>query len=249
MHRSGRVGLVVVLTLVTLIVLSVTAWAWSLPLQRGLAAALTAQLTATPTRTPRPLTPAPTLMPLDLVVVAFTPTPSPAVAITAAPTCAVTPESMPEYLAKIVGQYGMDPARRFIVVDQDRQKMTIWDPGAPLPVRELPVSTADEAQGYRTPAWYGLVGRYWGTFFAYGTYADEGWYLYDDYDGSVLIHSAPYTWVDGKKIYEDLDALGKYPASHGCIRLIPEDAAWLTAWRPQGVPLVILARTNRMATR
>ncbi len=156
---------------------------------------------------------------------------------------------MPEYLAEIVAQYGMDPARRFIVVDQDHQKMTIWDPGSPQPVRELPVSTADVAQGYRTPAWYGLVGQYWGTFFAYGTYADEGWYLYDDYDGSVLIHSAPYTWVDGKKVYEELDALGKYPASHGCVRLTPEDAAWFTAWRPQGVPLVILARTNSGATR
>ena len=94
----------------------------------------------------------------------------------------------------------------------------------------------------RTPAWYGLVGKYWGTFHAYGAYADEGWYLYDDPTGSILIHSAPYRLIDGKKHYEGLDALGNYPASHGCIRLRPEDAAWFTSWKPQGVPLAILPK-------
>jgi lipoprotein-anchoring transpeptidase ErfK/SrfK len=59
-----------------------------------------------------------------------------------------------------------------------------------------------------------------------------------------LIHSAPYRLVDGKKVYEDLDALGNYPASHGCIRLAPEDAAWFTAWKPQGAPLVVLPRKS-----
>jgi lipoprotein-anchoring transpeptidase ErfK/SrfK len=134
----------------------------------------------------------------------------------------------------------MDPSRRFIVVDPNIQRMTIWEPGKA--VRELPISTGDEGQGYYTLAWYGLVGKYWGTFHAFGTYADEGWYLFDDPTGSILIHSAPYELVDGKKVYEDLDALGNYPASHGCIRLTPDDARWFTAWQPQGVPLVILPK-------
>jgi lipoprotein-anchoring transpeptidase ErfK/SrfK len=48
--------------------------------------------------------------------------------------------------------------------------------------------------------------------------------------------------VNGAKVYEDLEAIGSYPASHGCIRLRPEDARWFTEWRPQGVPLVILPK-------
>ncbi len=105
----------------------------------------------------------------------------------------------------------------------------------------MPVSTGDETRGYRTLAWYGLVGEYWGTFNAFGVYADEGWYLFED-AGSILIHGAPYKLVDGQKVYEDMDSLGASPASRGCIRLAPEDAAWFSAWQPQGTPIVILPR-------
>ena len=119
--------------------------------------------------------------------------------------------------------------------------MFVWDPAAEAPLRELPVSTGDESRGYRTPPWYGLVGKYEGTFQSFGVYADEGWYLFEDH-GKILIHGAPYKLVDGQKVYEDMEALGAYPASHGCIRLVPEDAAWFTEWNPQGVPLVILPK-------
>ena len=105
----------------------------------------------------------------------------------------------------------------------------------------MPVSTGDESRGYRTLAWYGLVGEYWGTFNAFGVYADEGWYLFED-AGTILIHGSPYRLVDGEKVYEDMGALGAYPASRGCIRLTPEDARWFTEWQPQGVPIVILPK-------
>lgn len=176
-------------------------------------------------------------MPLVVALPTQEPTPRPS------PTPAMTPEPLPPLLAEVVVQYGMDPARRFIVVDQDGQRMYIWDPGRP--VRELKVSTGDESIGYPTPPWYGLVGRYWGTFFGFGVWADEGWYLFDDPTGSNLIHSAPYRWEGGRKVYQGLDALGNYPASHGCIRLHPDDAAWFTAWGPQGVPIVILPKTAK----
>ena len=166
------------------------------------------QLTATPTKTPRPTTPEPGLVPVDLIIVAPTATPAPTPLPTSQPD--TESDAMPAYLAKVVARYGMDVGRRFVVVDPDRQLMTIWDPGKPL--REMPVSTGDETRGYRTPAWYGLIGDYWGTFHAFGTYADDGWYLYED-AGSILIHGAPYELVDGQKVYEDLDALGNYPAS------------------------------------
>lgn len=241
-RKTGRAGLILLLVLAVLAGLTVTVWAtWGSAWRGSLRAAGEARLTATPTRTPRPVTRTPKRGPIEPVILAFTATPVPTSAPTAEPTAQKPkPDALPPYLAQVVAQYGMNPARRFIIIDPNSQRMTVWEPGQPT--RELPISTGDEEQGYRTPAWYGLVGKYWGTFHAFGAYADEGWYLYDDPTGSILIHSAPYELIDGKKHYEDLDALGNYPASHGCIRLLPEDARWFTAWKPQGVPLVILPK-------
>lgn len=238
-----RAGTMLILALIVLIALSVTVWAawgdsWRSRIVLLGETALAA--TPTPTRTPRPGTVAPTLTVVEPPVVAFTPTSAPTpVPPTATPATAVTPEPLPADLAAVAAAYGIDPARRFIVIDPNTQQMTIWEPGQP--VRKLPVSTGDEERGYRTPAWYGLVGKYWGTFHAFGVYADEGWYLYED-SGSVLIHGAPYKLVNGQKVYQELDAIGNYPASRGCIRLRPEDARWFTEWKPEGVPLVVLPR-------
>ncbi len=69
-------------------------------------------------------------------------------------------------------------------------------------------------------------------------WADEAWYLYPSL-GSILVHSLPYLWHNGYKVYLEADALGTRPASHGCIRLAPEDAAWLTAYNPQGALMTI----------
>jgi len=240
-RATRRTPLVLILAVVLLIVLAGTVWAaWgaarSLPV--GLSAWLDVDATATATRTPRPVTITPTPIPLDLAILAPTATPPPPAP---APQPEVTPGPMPNWLAGVVRQYGMDTDRRFIVIDPKTQKMVVWDPAAEAPLRELLVSTGDETRGYRTPPWYGLVGKYEGTFQSFGVYADEGWYLFEDH-GKILIHSAPYKLVDGQKVYEDMEALGAYPASHGCIRLAPEDAAWFTQWNPQGVPLVILPK-------
>jgi hypothetical protein len=235
---------VLILAAVLLIVLAGTVWAaWggtrSLP--AGVSAWLNVDATATPTRTPRPVTITPPPVPLELAILAPTPTATP---VPPAPALQpeLTPAPMPEWVAEVIRQYGMDPARRFIVIDLKTQQMVVWDPAAEeAPLRELPVSTGDESRGYRTPPWYGLVGKYEGTFQSFGVYADEGWYLFEDH-GSILIHGAPYKLIDGQKVYEDIEALGVYPASHGCIRLAPEDAAWFTTWNPQGVPLAILPK-------
>ena len=236
---------VVVVALALLLLLTVTVWAaWGTGAYTrvlrlsNLGGTFQASLTATPTKTPRPVTPEPTQAPVDLMIVTPGPTAAPPLP-TATPEPATTPKPMPDRLAEVVGQYGIDPSRRFVVVDTATQQMFIWDPGKPA--REIPVSTGDESRGYRTPAWYGLVGKYVGTFQAHNVYADEGWYLFED-AGSILIHSAPYKLVDGVKVYEDMEALGSYPASRGCIRLRPEDARWFTEWDPQGVPIVILPR-------
>lgn len=240
-HRTRQAGVVLLLALLLTVMLSATVWAAWGAARRDLLGRILPDATATPTRTPRPalLTPTPTA--IVPVIVPFTPTPTASPAVAAA-----TPEPLPASLAEVVARYGIDPARRFVVVDLATQRMTVWDPtGSPAMegkiVRELAVSTGDEARGYRTLAWYGLVGRYVGTFNAYGVYADNAWYLFED-AGQILIHSAPYRLVDGQKVYEELDALGSYPASKGCIRLLPEDARWFTQWLPEGVPLVILPK-------
>ena len=74
--------------------------------------------------------------------------------------------------------------------------------------------------------------------------ADDGWWLFDQ-DGNYLIHSLPYTiGPDGDKIYQGKDDLGAAPASRGCIRLAPEDAAWFTFWKPKNTPIIILPYTD-----
>lgn len=130
---------------------------------------------------------------------------------------------------------------RAIFVDQNAQVMHVYENGAEI--RSLPCSTG--LPGRVTPAWVGKVGRYVDTIFSFGVYADEAWYLFKA-SGDILIHGAPYTWVDGTKVYREVDALGRRPSSHGCIRLLPEDARWLTEWNPRGVPMAISPLTREI---
>jgi hypothetical protein len=241
-RSSRRTLLILALAIAIVAALAGAAWAASgtAPFRLGSLLSLSAiEATATPTRTPRPETITPLPAPVELAIVYPTATPEPAATPAATAELPATREPLTPYLIDVVRRYGMDMARRFIVVDLASQTMTVWTPGHPT--RIIPVSTGDESRGYRTLAWYGLVGNYWGTFQAFGVYADEGWYLFED-AGHILIHGAPYKLVDGEKVYEDMDALGAYPASKGCIRLAPEDAAWFTEWNPKGVPIVILPR-------
>ncbi len=229
------------LAAIILIALAGTVWAaWGAawPRWNSILSALVVDATATPTRTPRPETSTPTPATVDLAIVIPTATAQPTVA--PAPAAArPTAEPLMPHLVRVAERYGMDMSRRFVVVDLDSQTMIAWNPGQPT--RIMPVSTGDESRGYRTLAWYGLVGDYWGTFQASDVHADEGWYLFED-AGHILIHSTPYRLVDGQKVYEQVDALGAYPASKGCIRLTPEDAKWFTDWNPKGIPIVILPK-------
>jgi lipoprotein-anchoring transpeptidase ErfK/SrfK len=131
-----------------------------------------------------------------------------------------------------------------ILIDQDTQTMVVYENG--LEIRHIPVSTGKpDQEETMTPAWEGDVGRYVGTFFSFGTWADEAWYLFDHY-GSMLIHGAPYIKENGAKVYQELDALGARPASHGCIRLPPEEAAWFSSWNPQGAHVIIRPLTRKL---
>lgn len=163
-----------------------------------------------------------------------TPSPSATPTATLRPTATATPIPTATPTRPVVS--------RSIFVDQDAQVVHIYENG--VEIKTMPCSTGLPVPGKLTPEWSGRVGKYVGTFFAFGTYCDDAWYLFD-YFGGILIHSAPYTWVDGKKVYQDLEFLGRKPASHGCIRLRPEDAAWLKAWNPQGVPIAISPLTRK----
>lgn len=175
----------------------------------------------------------PTLLPGPTVFAAFTPTTTlrPPASPTALPSATGTPRPSPMPTRGPEASY-----KRLIVVDQDEQMMYVYENGAQI--RSIPCSTGKPGEETHTPAWEGDVGHYVGTFFSFGVFADEGWYLFDHY-GGMLIHGAPYLIENDVKVYQELDVLGVRPASHGCIRLPPEEAAWLTSWEPQGAHVII----------
>jgi hypothetical protein len=134
-RATRRTPLVLALALVLLVALAGTVWAaWGATrsLSGGLSAWLHADATTTPTRTPRPVAVTPTAIPVDLAIFApaATPTPPPPALVPEPPG---TPAPMPDWLAEIVQQYGIDVTRRFVVVDPKTQKMVIWDPAASYP--------------------------------------------------------------------------------------------------------------------
>ena len=179
--------------------------------------------TATPTYTAEPAdTPALSRSPGTLPVVTSTSTATPA----PSPTFTATPfpfDAQPE-------------SARYVYIDQAVQHMYVFEHRTLA--RDIPCSTGLPDSDKYTPAWSGQVGEYWGTFYAFEVYADEAWYLFKS-AGSILVHSLPYTLRNGYKVYQDRDALGVRPASHGCIRISPEDAAWFTSWDPEGVPITV----------
>ena len=184
-------------------------------------AAATAAATTTPPPAPRPTA---------------TPGPTPAAASgDAAAQPAPTPDP---FLVEVALAHAIDPAGDYVIVNQNAQRMTIVEQGRVL--RTMPISSGDPDRGWFTPAWSGRIGEYWGTFTANGASADEAWYLFQA-GGSILIHSSPYTLApDGSKLYQGMDELGVFPASRGCIRIAPEDAAWFSAWGPYNTPIVVL---------
>ena len=148
-----------------------------------------------------------------------TPTPTPTFTSTPWPTGTVYP---PATIGKA------------LVVDQALQVLRVYEDG--VEVRTLPASTGQAA--YYTPAFAGRVRYYIGTFYSYGEWADDAWYVFMG-AGEIMIHSLPYTKAGEEKIYTGQEHLGVRPSSHGCIRIHPDDAAWLTAWNPAGVPILI----------
>jgi len=178
----------------------------------------------------------PTMSPTATVGASSTPNPTLTPTTTRTSTPTTTPTPSPTPTPRPEARY-----KRLILINQDTQTMYVYQNG--VKIRTIPVSTGKPTPKTMTPAWEGQVGKYVGTFFSYGTYVDNAWYLFE-HDGGILIHGAPYLLENGKKVYQELDALGMRPLSHGCIRLPPEEAAWLTAWGPQGAHVIITPLTR-----
>ncbi len=155
----------------------------------------------------------------------------------ASPTPAATATLAPENAA----------SERFILVNQDEQRMRIFENGRE--VRVLPISTGKPVTNAFTPPWSGTVGDDWGSGIFRGTtlYSDFMWFLFPGPEGSILIHSVPYQKVGTEKQYDRLEALGVEPVSNGCIRISPEDAAWLKQWNPVGVPIEITRWSGKIS--
>ncbi len=192
----------------------------------------------TPSQLPAPK---PTLIPIIPEPTAV-PTAVPAPVVQPIPTAAVRPQPKRSYAVE------PPPQGKFILIDQDRQTMFIFEDGTEVD-RYLISSGVPGSRLTNTPQWTGHISHYVGTFFAYGGYADNAWYLFKDYVGDILIHGAPYTYVGGKKVYQDLDKLGKTPASHGCIRMSPEAIEQLGLWGPQGALVHITPWTGNGPAR
>ncbi len=77
-----------------------------------------------------------------------------------------------------------------------------------------------------------------GEYFFSEKYQQGGrwWVSFKDW-GIYLFHSVP-TDRDGDYIPEEAEKLGQ-PASHGCIRLAPDDARWIYDNIPEGAPVDI----------
>ena len=229
-HLSGPVGLGLVVLLY--VVVGGLAWVVIRSQDSGRAAPTAAS--------PLPAS-KPTLVPEPTAI----PTAVPAPVVQPAPT-AVVQQTQPQppqssYLIQ-------PPAQgKFVLIDQDRQTMLLFENGTE--VQRYPISSG--VPGSRltnTPSWTGHISHYVGTFFAYGGYADNAWYLFQDL-GDILIHSAPYIYVDGRKVYQDLDKLGQAPSSHGCIRMSPEAIEQLGLWGPKGTLVHITPWTGNGPAR
>jgi lipoprotein-anchoring transpeptidase ErfK/SrfK len=179
------------------------------------AATATLAVTLTPTAIPPSATPRPTR----------TATPSPTATMTPSPTATPYPFDTRPDLA------------RYIYIDQRSLHVYLFEHGELL--RAIPCSTGKPTAGMYTPAASGEVGVYVETFYSFGTHQDNAWYLFHSV-GGIYLHGLPYTYDEhGEKVYQDRDALGVRPSSHGCIRVAPEDALWLLEWNPIGVPFTV----------
>jgi len=148
----------------------------------------------------------------------------------------------------------LQQSKRALYVDQLYQTMFVYENGQII--RSIPVSTGLPTRTTLTKSWLGTVGVDKGAGRVYYGYTvDYKWQLYKDLYGNILIHSVPYTTSNQSRYYDQPEALGVRPTSHGCIRVGETDAAWLKGWNPTGAaiyispsPLPLITTTIKLVT-
>lgn len=209
---------------------------WSMAAPRTEAPSATPSPTTTATVPPTATdTPPPTVISTMTLPPTPTPTETPAPTQTQMPT--ITPTT--PLTASPTPSPTIPASERSLLVDQDEQMMYVYE-GEQL-IHTIPVSTGAPITNKFTPSWAGQVGSEWsgGPIGRDGFYTDYIWYLFAGPEGSILIHSLPYKKEGKTKQYDQPEALGVRPVSHGCVRISPKDAAWLQTWNPTGTSITI----------
>ena len=224
-----------------------------------LAAALCAGCAFSPQNTP-------THAPLDITPVAATPTPTPEPTPTPTPTPTPeptpTPTPTPEPTAYQSVEYPLtpqslrtneggrypeeerlneDPDKFYTVVDLTNQAVFVYEKDEAgeytVLVREMICSSGIE-DGYRSPRGTFKMGedyKRFAFFVHYNCYAQ----YWSQIRGRIYFHSVPYSERDDRYLIEEEFWLLGQPASHGCIRLLPDDAQWVYLYLCPGSTVTI----------
>ena len=200
------------------------------------------------TAMPDPTTPAPTPSPTPEPTP--TPTPSPTPSPTPEPTAyqsaayPLTPKSLRTYEG---GRYpeetplNEDPEKFYAVVDLTNQVVFIYEKDAAgeytVLVRAMICSSGIE-EGSPSPRGTFQMGedyKRFAFFVNFGCYAQ----YWSQIRGRIYFHSVPYSERDDRYLIEEEFWLLGQPASHGCIRLLPDDAQWIYLYLCPGSTVTI----------
>lgn len=214
-------------------------------LSAGASAAPEIVVTLSPTVAPTP-SPSPTATLAPTPSPSPTPTPSPTPVPTAYRSAdyPLTPKSL---RTKEGGRYpeeeklNSDPGKFRAVVDLTNQAVFVYEQDIfgeySVLVREMICSSGIEETDRSPRGTFTMDTDYkrFAYFVSFGCYAQ----YWSQITGRIYFHSVPYSERDDRYlIEEEFWKLGT-PASHGCIRLAPDDAQWVYLYLCPGTTIVI----------
>lgn len=203
------------------------------------------EVTLAPTAAPTPtLAPAPEPTPTPTQEPTPEPTPSPE------PTAyrsAAYPLTSPSLRTHEGGRYpeedklNDDPEKFIAVVDLTNQAVMVYEKDAfdhySVLVREMICSSGIEetAKSPRGIFTMGTDKKRFAYFTSFDCYAQ----YWSQIEGRIYFHSVPYSERDDRYLMEEEFWKLGTPASHGCIRLMPDDAQWIYLYLCPGTTVII----------
>ena len=193
-------------------------------------------------------TPSPTPVPSPTPAPTPEPTPSPT------PTPEPTPYKSADYplppkslRTREGGRYpeearlNENPDHFYTVVDLTNQAVFVYEKDSAgeytVLVREMICSSGIE-DGHRSPRGTFKMGEDYKRF-AFFVHFDCYAQYWSQIRGRIYFHSVPYSERDDRYLMEDEFWLLGQPASHGCIRLLPDDAQWVYLYLCPGSTVTI----------